>query len=412
MNQRVLLGFSLSILLLIFLGIVSYQSIAEFQRSAQSVSQAHQIQNALEALMADLVSAESEARGYVIMGKEEYLQIYRKTMESTRAELARLQSYRAQTASPATIDAVIQLVEKRLERLRMTIDARQTEGLDGVVGLAGVGKKLMDEIRREAQQLEDAERRVLETAADRLDRVSRRTTWVIGLTCVLAVVFHMASTLALSRSITQRQHLEKALLETSEREQRRIGQDLHDGLCQQLTGISLMVRSLQSESIAQPARELTPIVDLLNGCIRETRTIIRGLHPVSEELGGLQIGLRELAQATEKSDHIPCELELELPPIRLAAEAASNMYRIAQESVRNAVKHSRCKRIRIALQNTDQRLLLSVQDDGIGFHETENTGGFGLAIMKYRARSIGGVLNIVSREGAGASVHLSIPLNA
>lgn len=411
MNPRVLIGFSLSILLLIVLGMVSYQSIREFQTSAQKVSDSHRIQNALESLMSDLVSAESEARGYVIMGKEEYLNLYRKTVENTRQNLEALRALQEQTASPAAIQSLIELIEKRLERLRLTIEARQSEGLDGVVGVAGVGKQLMDQIRSAAQQLQNGEDAVLQAAAVRLNHVSQRTTWTIGLTGVLAVVFHLTSTVALSRSMTQRQRLERALLEAGESEQRRIGQELHDGICQQLTGISLMVRSLQNEKSSFGGTSLETIVDLLNGCIKETRQIIHGLHPVTDEPGGLQAGLQELALTTERTHQIPCELEVDLPPLRLDAETASNLYRIAQESTRNAVKHSRCKRILIRLQCSAKRLQLTVQDDGIGFNGSGRVGGFGLAIMKHRARNMRAILTVASTEGAGTRVQLNLPVH-
>lgn len=411
MNPRVLIGFSLSILLLMILGVVSYQSMREFQRSAQKVSDSHQIQNALESLMSDLVSAESEARGYVIMGKEEYLNIYRKTVENTRHNLAELRALRAQTASPEAVESLVELIEKRLERLRLTIEARQTEGLDGVVGVAGVGKQLMDEIRSAAQKLQNGEDAVLQSAARRLDEVSRRTTWTIGLTGLLAVAFHLTSTVALSRSMSQRQRLERALLEAGEREQRRIGQELHDGICQQLTGISLMTRSLQNEKSPSTGNSLETVVELLNGCIKETRQIIHGLHPVTDEPGGLQAGLQELSLTTERTYQIPCELEVDLPPLRLEAETASNIYRIAQESVRNAIKHSRCKRIEIRLQCKGERLQLSVRDDGCGFNGSGRLGGFGLAIMKHRARNMGAALSIASTEGSGTHVQLALPIH-
>jgi signal transduction histidine kinase len=410
MNRRALLGFTLSILLLIGLGCVSYLSILEFRRSAQKVSDSHQVQNALESLMADLASAESEARGYVIMGQEGYLSLYRSTVENTRENLKRLRSVKSDVASVETIESVAALVEQRLERLRLTIEARQTEGLDGVVGIAGAGKQLMDKIRKSAQDLQDSEESFLRNAGERLQEVSLRTTWIIAITGVLAVAFHLASTVALSRSMLQRHRLEKALLEASEREQRRIGQELHDGICQQLTGISLMVRSLHNEQNAALQGALKPIVDLLNGCIKETRVIIHGLHPVTDEPGGLHLGLRELALSTERDSTIPCHADLSLPSIRLDAETASNIYRIAQESIRNALQHSRCTHIQIQLCEAGHRLELNVQDDGIGFTGAGRVGGFGLAIMKHRAASIGGTLDITSHRGSGTRVRLSLPL--
>jgi signal transduction histidine kinase len=201
-----------------------------------------------------------------------------------------------------------------------------------------------------------------------------------------------------------RRILERALLEISEREQRRIGQDLHDGLCQQLTGIALMVKGLQKGVEHSVRADAVAVLSLINQCIEETRLVTRGLHPVSEELGGLVVGLRELVEGTRAAADIECVLEI--PPALVIRDEATgtNLYRIAQEAMRNAVKHASPRRIIVRISVVGDQLELEVEDDGTGVRLAEGRRGLGLEIMRYRAASVGGRLSVDSREGGGTIV--------
>ncbi|NBV85021.1 MAG: hypothetical protein EBS01_01870 [Verrucomicrobia bacterium] len=408
MNQRVVSGFSLTVLILVLIGWFSYRSILEFRTTADLVSRSHYLANIRESLLTDIVSAESEARGYVIMGRGEYLKLYTEAVSEVKKGIESLRDLQPESVSPSLVERLIVLIEMRLERLRITIEARQLEGLDAVVGVAGVGKRLMDEVRAVASEIEAVEDRNLEKAAVRLREVSDRTTWIIGMGSILAVVFHLSSTLALGRAVSNRERLERSLLDISEREQRRIGQDLHDGLCQQLTGISLMVSSLHRKMLPGTEHELTQISGLINSSIEETRLVTRGLHPVPDEPGGLVVGLRELADGVHSSSRVNCEFSV-LGVVQITDTAvSSNLYRIAQEAVRNAVKHSGAQNISILLQGLEQRLELKIEDDGGGLPKEPFRKGLGLEIMKYRAASIGGQLSIARRVGAGTVVHFHL----
>lgn len=408
MNQRVVSGFSLTVLLLVLIGWFSYQSINEYRNTAELVSRSHVLANVRENLLTDIVSAESEARGYVIMGRKEYLELYSKAVEDVKKGTEHLRAVQAQSVSPESVERLVQLIEMRLERLRITIEARQLEGLEAVVGVAGIGKRLMDEVRAVAAESEAMEDKHLAAAAAHLREVSERTTWIIGMGSVLAVVFHLASTLALSRAIFNRERLERSLLEVSEREQRRIGQDLHDGLCQQLTGISLMISSLHRKMLPGNEAHLSQIGSLINGSIEETRLVTRGLHPVPDEPGGLVVGLRELVDSVHSNSKVSCELSI-VGAVQITDSAiSSNLYRIAQEAVRNALKHSGANNICIQLQGFGQTLDLKIEDDGGGLPREHSRRGLGLEIMKYRASSVGGQLNILRKPGSGTLVHFHL----
>jgi PAS domain S-box-containing protein len=215
-------------------------------------------------------------------------------------------------------------------------------------------------------------------------------------------------------NITDRLRLERQILEISDREQARIGQDIHDGLCQQLVSLAFDANSLMHELSAAghaAADKAKKIADLLDQSITEARQVSRGLFPARLELDGLPSALDDLAQIINERFQIACLFEgageVEIP----TAEAATHLYRIAQEAVNNAVKHSQARTILIRLRREPEQIELRVEDDGNGLSETENGdhSGMGLHIMDYRARSIGAALRIASRPEGGTIVCCKLP---
>jgi PAS domain S-box-containing protein len=199
--------------------------------------------------------------------------------------------------------------------------------------------------------------------------------------------------------ITERKRLEAAILEVSNREQRRIGQDLHDGLGQHLTGIAFMSKTLEQKladkSLPETA-DATKIVKLVNEAIHETRELARGLLPVHSDSLGLMSALQHWAGEVEDLFQIACRFECDDPVLIHNDTATNHLYRIAQEAVHNAIKHGHASRITIALTDVDGRGILSIRDDGLGIAEAApNQEGMGLHIMRYRAGIIGGVLEVV-----------------
>jgi signal transduction histidine kinase len=406
----ILVGLSLPVLILMIIGAVSYRSILEFRASAHSVAVSHELQTKLQNLLTDLVSAESEARGFMIVGKPEYLSLYQTAALETNRDLVEVSGLETSGDVRAGILALQEKITTRLERLKITLDARESAGLDGVVGVAGIGKRLMDEIRSIAQNIETVESSNLQIAGSNFEFIASRTTFSILIGSISAVAFQLISVFALRASFIKRQQLEVALLEISEREQHRIGQDLHDGICQQLTGVSLMVKSIQAGIPADIPSALSPIVALINGCIEETRMVIRGLHPVSDDLGGLQVGLKELADSLTNATGIHCEIQIKGEVPTMPLETSTNIYRIVQESIRNAVKHSQCKTIQIVVHSSSSRLEIFIVDDGIGLGTRRRSGGFGLGIMGYRSSSIGAKLQITENKPSGTRVYLLLNL--
>jgi PAS domain S-box-containing protein len=218
------------------------------------------------------------------------------------------------------------------------------------------------------------------------------------------------------RDISERKRLEKTILEISERERRRIGQDLHDGLGQHLTGVAFMGKVLEqrlAETSAADAAEAAKIVKLVNEAIQMTRELARGLLPAVSEAHGLTSALEHYASEVSELFHVACRLEASDPVVVDDEALADHLHRLAQEAVTNAIKHGDSKNIIIGIGVVKGGGLLTIRDDGRGFDATvETKSGLGMRIMNYRAKLIGGSLSIQSSVNGGTVVRCSFPIGA
>ncbi len=201
-----------------------------------------------------------------------------------------------------------------------------------------------------------------------------------------------------ANDVTERERLEKQILEISEQERERIGQDLHDGLCQLLSGIkfktTLLEQKLQLKAPAE-ALDARAIESLLNGAIQQARNMARGLHPVDLEARGLMSALEELAGSVAEVYGVSCSCDCRNPVLVHDHLAATHLYRIAQEGINNAIRHGRATRISVRLSGLKDNLVLRIQDNGCGFPaRPSRKTGMGLHLMNYRARAIGASIEI------------------
>ena len=220
--------------------------------------------------------------------------------------------------------------------------------------------------------------------------------------------------LTMLQDATARRQLEREVLEVSNREQQRIGNDLHDGLGQELTGIALLLRGLENRA-EREAPELSPAIEevalLVNDAIFTTRALARGLSPVTFDRGGLAFALEELARRLSAMFHIDvrCEADHNLERAIEAANAL-HLYRIAQEAVTNAAQHGNAGNVQIALRCDGERGQLRIDDDGNGFNPAmQQAKGLGLRIMHYRAQMMAGSLRIESGRARGTIVTCWFP---
>jgi len=217
----------------------------------------------------------------------------------------------------------------------------------------------------------------------------------------------------LSGEIIERTRLEREIIRVSEHERRRIGEDLHDGVCQELAAIAFMTRALANrlaKSAVPEAGRIDHIARLINDSIARCRDIARGLHPVEMDADGLRVALKDLARRTSKT--IPCVFHSHGSISPPESDTALNLYRVAQEAVTNAVKHSRAAHIAVTLGRQGAALRLSVADDGRGISASSLRGkrtGMGLHIMRYRARTMGATLRIHEKKPRGVEVLCLLP---
>jgi PAS domain S-box-containing protein len=216
------------------------------------------------------------------------------------------------------------------------------------------------------------------------------------------------------RDISERKRLENTILKISEREQRRIGRDLHDGLGQHLTGIAFMSKVLEerlSEVSVPESADAAKIVRLVNDAIRKTKELSRGLLPVVSEAHGLMSALKQRTGELEDLFQIRCRFECDEPVLIGDLNVATNLYHIAQEAVNNAIRHGKSKNIVIRLTSKEGTGELTIQDDGDGFPK-KPTGqpGVGLSIMNYRAVMVGGSLELQANPDRGISVSCKFPI--
>jgi PAS domain S-box-containing protein len=215
-----------------------------------------------------------------------------------------------------------------------------------------------------------------------------------------------------TRDITHRVKLEQEILAISEREQRRLGHDLHDDLCQQLAGIEFLSQRLASDLAvrsAARASQAKEIAQMVQRAMTQTRELARGLSPVRLEAEGLADALRELAAGTRKVFGCDCRFHCEPPVLVPDHTVAIHLYRIAQEAVSNALKHGQARRIEIGLTAKGRAVILAVEDNGTGLpRKLPKRKGMGLRIMRYRAEVIGGAVLVEPYPGGGTRVACTV----
>jgi PAS domain S-box-containing protein len=242
------------------------------------------------------------------------------------------------------------------------------------------------------------------------DGVPRLISWS---TTVLFRARGVSHTIATGIDVTERKRLEKTILEVSAREQRRIGQDLHDGLGQHLTGIAFLSKVLEEklceESVSESV-DAAKIVLLVNDAIRKTKELARGLLPVVSEAHGLMAALKHCAEETEDLFRVTCRFECDSPVLINDVSVATHLYHIAREAVTNAVKHGKARQLLIKLSASGGEGTLSIRDNGLGLPEFPLGTGMGLNIMNYRARMVGGSLDVRNRGDGGVMVCCTFPL--
>jgi signal transduction histidine kinase len=210
--------------------------------------------------------------------------------------------------------------------------------------------------------------------------------------------------------------LEREIVGISEAEQRRIGQDLHDGVCQVLAALTCSAAELRGDlekrNLPEEARTAAELARLLQSAVVETRDLARSLVPAHVSEVGLTLALESLAQSVSRLHGINCTFQSSGGEIDRDDAVATHLYRIAQEAINNATRHGKAKNIAVALVVAGDHVTLRVADDGAGIRQpVASNDGIGMGVMRYRARLSGGELAVESPEDGGTIVSCTARMN-
>ena len=216
----------------------------------------------------------------------------------------------------------------------------------------------------------------------------------------------------LEREVAERARLEREVIESCAREQRRIAYELHDGVGQQLVSVALSAKLLEEQLRPdQPAEagKASAIVQLANEAARQVRLTARSLEG-ADGVGDLKTALESLAMSISQNCRVKSVVKANGASLPVSAPVSAQLYRIAQEAVRNAIEHGAAREVLIQLTFGNRDMVLTVQDDGEGFNTKTNGHGMGLRIMRYRAQCIGGSCEVHAGPTQGTIVHCRVPL--
>jgi PAS domain S-box-containing protein len=332
----------------------------------------------------------------------------RRMAELARARLAAIVESSSDAILSTTLDGVILSWNHGAERL-FGYSSREVAGrsVSMLVPLDRVGE--WEQVRHHVESGDAAES--FETIRLRKDGSGIEVS--MTLSPITDEAGRVAGYSAIMRDISERKRMAAEILRVSEREQRRVAEDLHDGVGQQLAGLSCLSDALKKDLAKHDSPETAAaarICVLQESLVTQVRGLARGLHPVALESEGLMSALNGLAARVTELFKTTCTFQCQLPVPIEDNSIAIHLYRIAQEAISNAIRHGRAQRIEIGLSATRHHVILSVRDDGLGIVDNEESRkGMGLRIMNYRAGMIGASIVVQRRAGRGTEMVCTVP---
>jgi signal transduction histidine kinase len=449
-------GLLVIVLLLLVSAVVSNSSMARLAASQELEEKSAAARWSLVRVESLLVDAETGQRGYIITGDENYLTIAESAFAKTPVELERLRKLLpAAPDSQNAFEKLSKLAASKIEIIKRSIETRRNNGFAQAAQRVarGRGKQIMDNIREQVLAIDSQEvSRLREQRTQTQSAAARAQVIVMGanlLACVTALFSANQSRRAFRQTARakaivdqanaelelnverrtaelrnalarlkdengQRMKLEAELLYVSEREQRRMAEDLHDGQGQLLAAalhlINAHAQRLARAGLAE-AREAENIKQIIREALDQTRSIARGLYPVKDTLNGLEAALQDLAARTQKMLNIECHFQ-RAGTVRIDDHnVGSNLFRIAQEAVNNAIRHGEATQVAITLSSDRHFVELQVRDNGRGLGAgVKNGSGLGLRMMQYRAQMLGATLQIDPLAERGVRILCRAPI--
>ncbi len=263
-------------------------------------------------------------------------------------------------------------------------------------------------------------RRYLETGEKHIIGIGREVQGqrkdgaIIPLELAVSEVDHLRLFTGLLRDISRRKELEQEVMEVAALEQQRIGQELHDGVGQELTGLALMADALRQHLSGQ-LPDLARLADRITGGLgrvhQQVRSLSRGLVPVQVDAEGLRAALEEFVTRINEQASVNCAFHCGAPVLVKDTQVATHLFRITQEAVSNALRHGQAHQIDVTLRTQRDMLMLTVCDDGVGIpNDKPDCNGLGIRIMHNRVAAIGGALSIGPANGRGTRLTCTVPL--
>jgi signal transduction histidine kinase len=404
-----------------------------------------------------LVDAETGQRGYIITGDDNFLTIAESAFTKTPIELERLRKLLPDTLeSKSAFKKLEMLAEAKIRIVQRSIETRRQNGFEEAAQRVahGRGKQIMDRTREQVLAMDSQEVARLREESNQMQSAAHRAQAIVlgaNLLACLTAVFsahqsrrafvqtarakemvdlanselesrvqqrtaELRDALArLNNENEERMKLEAELLYVSEREQRRIAEDLHDGHGQLLAG-ALHLINAHAHRLAraglEEAKEAENIKQIIREALEQTRSISRGLYPVKDIPNGLEAALQDLASRTQKMLNISCEFRRSGAVPVQDNNIATNLFRIAHESVNNAIRHGEATGIVISLASDGHVVELEIQDNGRGLGANFQSGsGLGMRMMQYRAQMLGATLQIEPLSTGGVRTFCRAPLN-
>lgn len=243
--------------------------------------------------------------------------------------------------------------------------------------------------------------------------VNRLCSMLFVATCGISIQRFREATRRRLEMLEHAQELEREIVRAGEREQMRIGQDLHDGVCQSLAALDCAAQCLKMDlelGSAPQAKLAAELQKQLSAATVEARNLARGIYPVTMERDGLSVALQGLVLATKSLTHVFITFESDENVVIKDPEVAMHLYRITQEALSNAMRHANASRVTLRLAHEPRQLSVSVADDGCGSGVQARPNGMGWRTMRYRANLIGAKIEVENPPAGGTTVRCLLPI--
>ena len=412
-----------------------WQAVAAMKQiSAMQTAQA-----SLVGLSQSVLDAETGQRGYLLSNRKEYLLPYQTAITKIDESFKVLEPYySSDPTARGTLAKLRGLTDAKMSELALTIrlhdEGRDSAALELV--LSDIGKEKMEAIRQVgAELLAHQSKNVMVSRGDLINTLILNRVGVAALSAIslLALLLYLRKSAALvshqldlkqraqaendrlemevAQRTAQLTELTSHLVTAREDERNRLARNLHDDLGSLLTSAKLdaaRIRSRLASTTPETLELLSHLVGTLNSGIALGRRIIEDLRPSALSNLGLVATLEILAR--EFADHSGVEVQCELEPVDLEANAELMVYRLVQEAITNITKYAQARHVWVTLSKTENQVEVSVRDDGVGFDPTKKPDSkYGLIGMRFRVEAEGGTLQVISSAGSGTTVRAILP---